>query len=170
MRFSAHFNLPSNSGRGAHVLEEEKVRKVKEMLASQSYSQRMIARLTGVSRVVVHRIATGKRKDKQVRIRDEWEQNWNGKPYKRCPQCGCKTRLPCLSCIIKKIATKTDPFDEHISFRIELELEEKHRIRYDQVKAWRESQKDPDFSEIPDNWPFRKRWKVAKNDNQNKNY
>ncbi len=140
------------------MLQESTVNKIKEMLASQRYSQRAIARKTGVSRVVVHRIATGKRKDKLPPVQEEWEQNWNGKPYKRCPFCGCRTRLPCLSCIIRKNATKLQKPND-ASDPIQLELEEKHRIRYEQVKEWREAQKNPDFTEIPENWPFRKQWK-----------
>jgi len=145
------------------MLSGERVKEVKEMLASGLYSQRTISRLTGVSRVVIHRIATGKRKDKIERPREEWEEDWTGRPFQRCPHCGAKVQLPCLACIIRNVLQKSEPsvFRNPPGLLLHLELEERHRVRYEQVKAWREAQKNPDFVDIPEDWPFRKRFKKA---------
>lgn len=141
------------------MLEQKKVDEVRNMLAEGRWSQRTISKLTGVSRVVVHRIATGKRKERKERTKDEWEADWSGKPYERCPFCGAKVQLPCLACIIRNVLRTAKPtrFRDAHSSRIVLELEERHRLRYEQVRAWRESQSDPDFDELPENWPFRGR-------------
>ncbi len=144
------------------MLHDELVQKVKELLNKGEYSQRAIAKLTGVSRVVVHRIATGKRNERKVKTREEWEVNWTGKPYRRCPVCGILTRLPCLACIIRRMATKNPSENEPLLMESKLELEERHRIRYEEIKTWREMQSDPNFTEIPKNWPFRKRWNAKK--------
>ena len=143
------------------MLQEELVRKIRELLLAGEYSQRAISRMTGASRVVIHRIATGKRKERQERPKEEWEEDWSGKPYERCPSCGCLVRLPCLACIIRKLSEKNAKMNyggNNVN-GLGVDLEERHRVRYEQVKAWREAQKDPDFVEVPENWPFRKRWK-----------
>lgn len=153
--------MKSNGDRSARVLEQEKVNEVKELLAGGKWSQRMISRMTGVSRVVVHRIATGKRKERSERVKEEWDVDWNGKPYRRCSVCGAKVQLPCLACIIRQVVRMTRParFRDSESFTIALELEEKHHLRYEQIKAWRQSQNDPDFDELPEDWPFHRRRK-----------
>ena len=33
-----------------------------------------------------------------------------------------------------------------------LELQDEHRQRYEQVRAWREQQRDPYFTEVPTQW------------------
>ena len=145
------------------MLKEKQVCEVKELLAEGKLSQRAISRITGVSRVVIHRIAAGKRKDRIERVKEAWEEDWTGRPYERCPICGAKVRLPCLACIIRTLSEK-----QNVAYRnmpglvFGLDLEERHRLRYEQVRAWREAQKDPNFVEIPDDWPFRKRWKGLK--------
>lgn len=143
------------------MLDVDQVEKVRELLASGRFSQRAISRLTGVSRVVVHRIATGKRKDRVARPREPWEHDWNGRPFERCPLCGARVRLPCLACILRSLSRpgQGSIYRNNNELRLDLELDEKHRKRYEQVKAWREAQKDPDFAEIPDDWPFAKQWK-----------
>lgn len=141
------------------MLDDELVRKIRKMIGSGQYSQRAISRITGVSRVVVHRIATGKRKERPERRKEEWEVDWNGMPYGRCPKCGARVQLPCLACIVRNYCAISCAarFRDARIFSTELELEEKHRIRYEQVRSWRESQKNPDFAEIPEDWPFRMR-------------
>lgn len=141
------------------MIAQEKIDEVKRLLSTGKYSQRKISRLTGVSRIVIYRIVTGKRKDRVERPKEEWEDDWRGKPYERCPICGAKVQLPCLTCIIRKALREAKParFRKSPADSLTLDLQEQHRKRYEQVKAWREAQNDPTFAEIPDDWPFRRR-------------
>lgn len=138
------------------MLPAEKINEVKRLL-SLGLSQREVERRSGVSRAVVQRVASGKRKDRVVKPPEPWEVDWTGEVGK-CPECNAKVMLPCMACIIRNIpagashATRGDGG----SFEPGLDLDEEHRARYEQVKAWREMQADPNFTETPPDWPFRK--------------
>ncbi len=86
------------------MLPPSTIAEVKRLLALGTLSQRQIARRTGVSRIVVHRIAGGKRKDRVPKTEKAldvpWEPNDSTKP-ERCPTCGAKVKLPCLACMIR---------------------------------------------------------------------
>lgn len=91
-------------------------------------------------------------------------------PLQHCPKCGGRTRMPCVYCriveLIEKYPPKKSPrigkskhgdrptsSDETNEIRIE--LNEKHRRRYEQIRAWRSAQPNPHFTDIPENWPWR---------------
>ena len=139
------------------MLPREKVAEVQYLLSLGNLSQRKISIMTGVSRVVVHRIATGKRKDRPERVKEPWEVDW-GTKSERCPVCGARVKLPCMACIIRNASTATTISEVGI-YPSGLELKAEHQARYEQVRQWRENQVDPTFSEVPKGWPFRKRFK-----------
>ncbi len=114
------------------MLETEKVTEIKRLL-SLGLSQRQIARKVGVSRAVIQRIAAGKRKDIVPKTKEPWEAAATGK-IGRCPVCGANVKLPCLYCIVRKLA-KPD-IETKTMLDIELQLKPKHR--YEKVKALRE--------------------------------
>lgn len=145
------------------MLDNQKIREVMQWLDSGLHSQRSISRMTGVSRAVVQRIASGKRKEAETPVKAEWEVDWNERSFERCPRCGALVRVPCMACIIREVAAKTDvpTYPDSPGSILDLKLEKEHRKRYEKVRAWREAQKDPNFTEIPDDWPFRKRFKKA---------
>ncbi len=63
-------------------------------------------------------------------------------------------KLPCLACLIRpgaKIVSETET-----PLAGELSLKPEHQKRYEQVKAWREMQDDPNFTATPKDWPFRR--------------
>ncbi len=139
------------------MLPPSVISEVKRLLALGELSQRSIARLTGASRVVVHRVASGKRKDRVSKTHEAWKVPWESsdstKPG-RCPTCGAKVKLPCLACLIRpgaKIVSETET-----PLAGELSLKPEHQKRYEQVKAWREMQDDPNFTATPKDWPFRR--------------
>ncbi len=68
------------------MLSPSVVSEVRRLLALGELSQRKIARLTGVSRSVVRRIATGKRKGRTAKPKEAWEIAGTGKIGK-CPTC-----------------------------------------------------------------------------------
>lgn len=138
------------------MLAPEKVDEIKLLLGEKKLSQRKIAKLTGVSRVVIHRIATGKRNVQNVTKQPEWDADRYKRPFERCPVCGGLVQLPCIACIVKSLRNDNSyRYDKGTT--LGLELEDDHRKRYLQVKAWRERQENPNFEETPENWPF---WKM----------
>lgn len=134
------------------MLPEEKVEEVKWLL-SMELSQREVARRTGVSRCVVHRIATGKRKGRRPPPSEPWDVDRTGQPFTRCPDCGSLVQLPCHACLVRA-ATSPATRPKRTPALVGLELKDEHRERYEQVKAWREAQEDPNFKTVPPDWPF----------------
>ena len=135
------------------MLPNERVKEVMQLLDTGRHSQRQIAKITGVSRIVIYRIAKGKRKLRQKTENTAWDEDRYKRPFERCPVCGGRVQLPCIACIVKRLGkAKTYRFDRPES--LELALEGEHKKRYVKVKKWREKQDDPDFIEIPEEWPF----------------
>lgn len=133
------------------MLSPSVVSEVRRLLALGELSQRKIARLTGVSRSVVRRIATGKRKDRSAKPKEAWEIAGTGKIGK-CPTCGARVKLPCVACLIREIGQPT--FETENQAGNTLKLESEHKKRYEQVKEWREQCDNPRFSMLPRDWPF----------------
>jgi hypothetical protein len=148
------------------MLPDERIKEVMRLLETGKHSQRQIAKLTGVSRIVIYRIASGKRKLRPV-TENVWDENRHRRPFERCPVCGGLVQLPCLGCILKRLGKgKTFRLDRYES--LGLALEDEHRKRYAKVKAWRERQDDPDFTVLPEEWPFERKppqCRVTKNVN-----
>lgn len=84
------------------MIANEVIREVERLIAERQLSQRAISARTGISTVMVNRIAAGKRKIKLVAKVDRQHdsEQWR-KPYYRCKGCGGKVQIPCLRCAIK---------------------------------------------------------------------
>ena len=89
------------------MLEHHLVLKVILLLNEKKYSQRQIAKMTGVSRGTVNAIARGKRKFTQgkTKLKEKKKPLPRGEP-RRCPLCGAMVRMPCLACTLRRIAKK----------------------------------------------------------------
>jgi transcriptional regulator with XRE-family HTH domain len=87
------------------MIEPAKIKEVERLLATSQYSQRKIAKLTGVSRAIISDIATGKRPDYEARraARKEMEKGFGGPP-RRCPTCGALVYMPCQLCRVREIS------------------------------------------------------------------
>ena len=116
------------------------VNQIKRLLAEGRFSQRKIARMTGVSRGTVGAIAAGKRRDHEAlsQSREEEPEEPAGPP-RRCPGCGGIVYLPCRLCGVRKllaearITRRPARPDEPLA----LELVGEHRTRYESLRARR---------------------------------
>jgi hypothetical protein len=79
------------------MIDIGKFLETKRLLASKTYSHRRIAAIVGVSRATVSAIACGKRKDRDLYAR-EGDASMPSGPLVRCPGCGGRVQLPCLTC------------------------------------------------------------------------
>jgi hypothetical protein len=86
------------------MIAEVKVREIERLLADGTFSQRKIAKMTGISRAVVGTIAAGSRPDYEAR-RLERQQNLPEPlgPVGRCPGCGGLVYTPCIVCRVRRI-------------------------------------------------------------------
>jgi len=138
------------------MLPDKRIKEVMWLLDAGKHSQRQIAKITGISRVVIHRIASGKRKLRPTVKNATWDEDRYKRPFERCPICGNRVQLPCIACIVKRLdKEKTHRWERPEP--LELALEDEHRKRYIKVKAWRERQDDPDFTVLPEEWPFQRK-------------
>jgi hypothetical protein len=78
------------------MIDMGKYLETKRLLASKAYSHRRIAALVGISRATVNAIARGKRKNREREIGGHTPMPSG--PLVRCPGCGGKVQLPCLTC------------------------------------------------------------------------
>jgi hypothetical protein len=119
------------------------VHQVKRLLAEGKYSQRKIARITGVSRGTVGAIASGKRPDYEAMARErETELEQPTGPPERCPGCGGLVYMPCRLCRVRKAVAESrvarPPARPESPLR--LGLSEDHRSRYEWVHKRRTRQ------------------------------
>ena len=85
------------------MLKHQFVLKILFLLKEKKFSQRKIAKMTGVSRGTVNAIAQGKKKLVGY-IAAQENQNFispKGQP-RRCSTCGAKTKMPCLACHLRE--------------------------------------------------------------------
>jgi len=116
------------------------VREIKGLLADGAYSQRKIARITGVSRGTVGAIASGKRRDYEV-VQSDQDMEPAGPvgPPDRCPGCGGFVTMPCRLCrtrrqmaesrVARPPARPNEP--------LELKLTGDQRLRYEEIRLRR---------------------------------
>ena len=122
------------------MLAPSMVLEIRRLLAEGIFSQRKIARLTGVSRGSVGAIASGKRPDYELRSRVEDKFERPAGPPRRCPTCGGMVYMPCRLCALRRrLAAKgrsrrPQPWPQGL---LGLELRDEHRRRYERVRAWR---------------------------------
>ena len=123
------------------------VTEVRRLLAQGALSQRMIARLSGISRGTVRAIANGTRPDYESLRPAEDEREQPAGPAARCPGCGGMVYLPCRLCRVRAtIASDPRPTREHraipLGEPLGLDLRPDHRARYEEVRARRRGSDD----------------------------
>ena len=141
-----------------NMIEARKILEVIRLLRERKHSQRIIARMMGISRGTVSAIARGK-------IRRDFTEPLGIEPkgpWVRCPQCGGKTQMPCTVCHLKKtikIRRKNSAWSHPVprTGLLDVELKGWQLRRYLQVRKWREEQLDPNFDVIPESWPWKSR-------------
>lgn len=87
---------------GSHAIPLATVNQIKDLLAKR-VPQREIARITGVGRMTVSRIATGTHRPALGLREDKPERDAFLLEPIRCPGCGRKISvLPCLACKMRQ--------------------------------------------------------------------
>jgi len=86
------------------MIAAAKVQEIEQLLRKGQYSQRQIARRTGISRATIAAIAAGERPDyeaqRQLRQLRQAEDESIG-PVERCRGCGGMTQMPCRLCRVR---------------------------------------------------------------------
>jgi len=122
---------------------------IKRLLAEERYSQRQIARMTGVSRGTVGAIASGKRPDYEQMAAERVDDPFAGDTPKRCPGCGAlalvhRDRKICLACCVRrdrelgKLSRPPERPDQETP--VELELDEGADVRYQRIRRTPQSE------------------------------
>lgn len=127
------------------MLAISQVNEIRRLLAGGDYSQRKIARMTGVSRGTIGAIALGRRPDYESRSKEEDETALPLGPLGRCKICGAKVYLPCRLCELRRqlaLERKKTPAPGPIFASLPpeplgLDLREEHRRRYEEVRLGR---------------------------------
>lgn len=158
------------------MIAEEKIREAETLLVKGVLSQRKIAKLTGLSRGTISMIASGKRKVYVKTVDPDMPAELEKSPPVRCPTCGGMVRMPCLFCFLKSLADKNSPLMQ-IDFPttetspamtngqhspksticLDVKLTGDELKRYQEVRAWREKHSNPYFTDIPEDWPWRRK-------------
>lgn len=142
------------------MLDRKTYDALSEALKNRERSCRSIAREFGVSHTLALKI---RRYRGRVRVADVPEIAEPVGEFQRCPECGAKTRLPCVYCAVQAgLAQKPRPFasddDRGPAFlgdEFALDLTPEEFARYQEVRAWRERCRNPRFETLPDDWPWR---------------
>jgi len=96
------------TGTRTPILTPQMVDEVRRLLAEKKQSQRAVARLTGVSRGTVGRIAHGEKLQCEDPIwRKRQGADFPSGPLRRCPTCGGRVYMPCRLCRVRDHATRT---------------------------------------------------------------
>lgn len=157
------------------MIAEEKIREAESLLAKGGLSQRTIAKLTGLSRGTVSLLANSKRRIYVKAVDPDMPAEPEKSPPVRCPNCGTMVRMPCLLCFLQSLADRNSPLmqagfqtsetapamtnEQHSpksAVCLGIELTGDELKRYQEVRAWRESHSNPYFTDIPEDWPWRK--------------
>lgn len=87
------------------MIAPTKIKEVQILIAQGEFSQRKIARMTGVSRATIGAIAAGKRPDyeERQRLRQLEAAEEPAGPVERCPGCGGLVHMPCRLCRVRRI-------------------------------------------------------------------
>lgn len=137
------------------MLDQKLVEKAEELLAS-GISIRKVAKQLGISRGSIGAIKNGTRR---IYPTPEPLVAEPGGSYVRCPVCGAKTRLPCVTCAVRALALI--PAWAEACGPIEIELSGRHYERYLEVREWREKSPNPHYTDIPEDWPWREKLKTV---------
>ncbi|HEY1784858.1 MAG TPA: hypothetical protein VGG30_04885 [Pirellulales bacterium] len=89
------------------MIAEAKICEVQRLLSVGGLSHRKIAKMVGISRVIVGTVANGTRPDYEAR-RHAREQDYPETlgPLGRCPGCGIMVYAPCRACRMRAIEEK----------------------------------------------------------------
>jgi transcriptional regulator with XRE-family HTH domain len=119
------------------------VQEVRRLLAEGNFSQRRIAKLTGISRGTVGAIAAGRRPDyESLRPTANDELPEPSGPPQRCPGCGGMVYLPCRLCRTRALRARSSAppmparlmqLDEPLG----LDLRKEDRARYEAIRLQR---------------------------------
>ena len=85
------------------MIAQSKIEEVQRMLAETDFSQRKIAKMTGVSRAVVGSVASGKRPDYEAIRKEKNDLYQPTGPLKRCKGCGGMVYDPCRLCKLRAV-------------------------------------------------------------------
>ena len=120
------------------MIAQNLVDEVRRLLTTGKYSQRQIARQTGVGRGTVNAIACGKRKDKTPEKETEAWGPFDG-PIQRCPTCGGLVHMPCRLCETRQLMTTKRRLLPELPQKIILgmQLKEEHLQRYEAIHRQR---------------------------------
>ena len=138
------------------MLSNEQIKEVMRLLETGQHSRRQIAKIIGTSRIMVYRIERGKKRLQPTIKKEREDEDRHKRPFERCPVCGGRVQLPCIACVVSKL-DKVKTFRCNKPESLKLALEDEHRKRYEKIKEWREKQDDPDFTVLPEEWPFRRK-------------
>lgn len=143
--------------KGVSIVLDPLIVEETERLLAEGLSARKIAKLMKISRGSIASIRHGTRNLYQKKESDEVPEPSGD--YVRCPKCGAKTQLPCLGCEIRKIVRKNGRilWPENSGVEIEIELVGEHLERYIQIRDWRAKSENPYYTDIPENWPWRRK-------------
>lgn len=145
------------------MLDRKTYDALSEALKNRERSCRSIAREFGVSHTLALKI---RRYQGRVRVADVPEIAEPVGEFQRCPQCGAKTRLPCVYCAVRanlaqkpRPQNRADAWNERgpafLGDEFALDLTPEEFARYQEVRAWRERSRNPRFETLPDDWPWR---------------
>ncbi|MBR2005856.1 MAG: hypothetical protein IJ991_16945 [Thermoguttaceae bacterium] len=146
------------------MLDRKTYDALSEALKNRERSCRSIAREFGVSHTLALKI---RRYRGRVRVADVPEIAEPVGEFQRCPQCGAKTRLPCVYCAVQadlaqkpRRSDRDDAQDDDrgpafLGDEFALDLTPDEFARYQEVRAWRERCRNPRFETLPDDWPWR---------------
>lgn len=145
------------------MLDRKTYDALSKALKNRERSCRSIAREFGVSHTLALKI---RRCQGRVRVADVPEIAEPAGDFQRCPQCGAKTRLPCVCCAVRaglakkpRSQIRDDPWNDRgpafLGDEFALDLTPDEFARYQEVRAWRERSRNPRFETLPDDWPWR---------------
>lgn len=146
------------------MLDRKTYDALSEALKNRERSCRSIAREFGVSHTLALKI---RRYRGRVRVADAPEIAEPIGDFQRCPECGAKTRLPCVYCAVQaglaqkpRRQNRDDAQDDDrgpafLDDEFALDLTPDEFARYQEVRAWRERSRNPRFETLPDDWPWR---------------
>ncbi len=127
------------------MLATSQVNEIRRLLETGNYSQRKIARMTGVSRGSIGAIAGGRRPDYENRLKEDDETGQPQGPPGRCETCGALVYPPCRLCTLRRqlaLKRQIPPLpgplvESQPPEPLGLELRDEHRKRYEQVRRGR---------------------------------
>ena len=134
------------------MIAPAKIKEVERLLAEGNFSQRKIARVSGVSRATIAAIACGRRPNY-----DELCRNRAGDrpeplgPLERCASCGGMVYMPCRLCQVRQLKAQ-----EQAAARLRRRLARQAALRHLLI-AIRQAQPRADNARVP----FRRRRNTA---------